>query len=298
MTHGDGSTSFGPNAEIQFSIELHGSHRDENFKNLYRTTTQLFQGVFGLEDFDILFLPGGGTLGVEATMASSLRPINVVGCDGVFKDRWTQMASLYNIHKNGSAITLSCQVETSVSKFQELGTPILDVVSSFPYYPIPESCDVFILASNKQLNALAGLAIVAVRKGKFQDYFRNSELSYLSLSRYFDSASCDEIPSTVGTYLFNALSSSLLNFDVKSHRQKIDSVSEQFVTRLGESMIVGDLKGPVLTIRHEAIPERVAREWNLYEKLLPIPSYQIFTYSTKTLNYKIFLDAIDSEIKK
>jgi hypothetical protein len=63
-------------------------------------------------------------------------------------------------------------------------------------------------------------------------------------------------------------------------------------------MFVGDLKGPVLTIRREAIPERIAREWSLYEKLLPIPSYQIFTYSTKTKNYKLFLDAVESEIKK
>ena len=292
------STSFGPNAEVQFDIDLYGSHRDENFRNLYSETAETFRQVFQLEDFDILFMPGGGTLGIEATMASSLHPITVVGCDGIFRDRWSQMASLYNMGKNGPEVALSCHVETSVSKYQELETPILDVVSSFPYYSVPNSCDVFILASNKQLNALAGLAIVGIRKEKFRSYFKDSELSYLSLARYFASASSDEMPSTVGTYLFDVLKGAISGFDLYSHRRRIDSVCEQIVNCVGESMIIGDLQGPVLTIRREAIPEHIAQSWSLYEKPLPIPSYQIFTYSTNKLNYQLFLDEIKAEKAK
>ena len=290
-----GSTSFGPNAEVRFAIDLFGSHRDENFRDLYRETSTAFQKVFQLEEFDLLFMPGGGTLGIEATIASSLRPVDIIGCAGVFKDRWTEMSLPYNQTKEGSPVSLSCHLETSVSKFQELGTPMLDVVSSFPYFSIPNSCDVFVLAANKQLNSLAGLAIVGVRKGKFSEYFKDSELSYLSLARYFESASHHEMPSTVGTYLFEVLYSSLLSFDLDSHRQRIDTVCERFVNLLGESMIIGDLKGPVLTIRREAIPENVARAWSLYEKLSPIHSYQVFTYSTKMKNYELFLTAIEYE---
>ena len=293
-----GSTSFGPNADVQFTIDLFGSHRDENFRNLYRETTKSFQKVFQLEDFDILFMPGGGTLGVEATIASSLSPVDVVGCEGVFKDRWTEMSSLHNRTKNGPPTTLSCHLETSISRFQELGTPMLDVVSSFPYFSIPNSCDVFVLAANKQLKSLAGLAIVGVRKGKFTRYFKKSELSYLSLARYFESASHHEMPSTVGTYLFEVLNESLLSFDLVSHRQRIDEVCDQFVSLFGESMIIGDLKGPVLTIRQEAIPENIAKTWSLYEKLSPVPSYQIFTYSTNMQSYRVFLNTIESEKSK
>ena len=293
-----GSTSFGPNADVQFTIDLFGSHRDENFRNLYRETTKSFQKVFQLEDFDILFMPGGGTLGVEATIASSLSPVDVVGCEGVFKDRWTEMSSLHNRTKNGPPTTLSCHLETSISRFQELGTPMLDVVSSFPYFSIPNSCDVFVLAANKQLKSLAGLAIVGVRKGKFTRYFKKSELSYLSLARYFESASHHEMPSTVGTYLFEVLNESLLSFDLVSHRQRIDEVCDQFVSLFGESMIIGDLKGPVLTIRQEAIPENIAKTWSLYEKFSPIPSYQIFTYSTNMQSYRRFIKAIESERNK
>lgn len=298
MVKRQGGTSFGPNADVQFPIDLFGSHRDENFRDLYSKTTTAFQKVFQLEEFDILYMPGGGTLGVEATIASSLGPIDVIGCEGVFKDRWTEMSSLYNLTKTGPVTTLSCHLETSVSKFQEIGTPILDAVSSFPYFSIPKSCDVFILAANKQLNALAGLAIVGVRKGRFTKYFKNSELSYLSLARYFESAAHHEMPSTVGTYLFEVLNESLLSFDLISHRQRIDKVCERIVNLLGESMIIGDLKGPVLTIRREAISEKIAQEWNLYEKVSPIPSYQVFTYSTKMENYRIFLDVMESERNK
>jgi hypothetical protein len=298
MANRQGSTSFGPNADVQFTIDLFGSHRDENFRNLYRETTQSFQKVFQLEEFDILFMPGGGTLGVEATIASSLSPVEVVGCEGVFKDRWTEMSALHNRTKTGLPTTLSCHLETSVSKFQELGTPMLDVVSSFPYFSIPNSCDVFVLAANKQLKALAGLAIVGVRKGKFTRYFQKSELSYLSLARYFESASHHEMPSTVGTYLFEVMNESLMSFDLVSHRQQIDEVCEQFVSLFGASMIIGDLKGPVLTIRREAIPENLAKTWSLYEKFSPVPSYQIFTYSTNLQTYRIFINAIESERNK
>ncbi len=298
MAPHQGNTSFGPNTEIQIPIDLRGSHRDENFRILYRETTTIFQQSFNLEDFDILFLPGGGTLGVEATMASARQPITVIGCDGVFKDRWSQMSSRYNDGRTGESLALSCHIETSVSVFQEYGTPILDVVSSFPYYQIPDSCDVFISASNKQLRSLAGLAIVGVRKGKFEKYFRESEMSYLSLGRYLNSALQGEIPSTVGTYLFDVLRGSIMRFNLDTHRKEIDSICEMFVNRLGESVFLGDFKGPVLTIRREAIPERVARKWNLYEKARPDASYQIFTYSTKKKNYELFLSDFDTAIKR
>ena len=297
MAPHQGSTSFGPNAEIQFSIDLRGSHRDEKFRNLYQETAALFQQVFNLENFDILFLPGGGTLGIEAIMASAQQPISVIGCNGVFRDRWTQMSTLYNEGRTGQSLALSCHIETSVSIFQECGTPILDVVSSFPYHPIPESCDVFIAASNKQLRSLAGLAIIGVRKGKFDTYFRKSEMSYLSLNRYFNSASNGEIPSTVGTYLFDVLNGSLGNFNLNTHRNEIDSICELFVKSLGASMFLGDLNGPVLTIRREAIPEQIAQKWNLYEKAWPNASYQIFTYSTKRENYELFLSEIEPSVK-
>jgi len=294
MSNRPGSTSFGPNAELAVSFELFGSHRDSKFRSLFEKTRNKFQEVFSLEEFDLVFLPGGGTLGIESVMSSSIHPVDVKGIDGVFQGRWTKMADLYNERKTGQPVSLSCHLETSVSHFQDLGTPILDVVSSFPYHPVPKSCDVFVLASNKQLNSIAGLAIVGVRKGKLDTYFRESELSYLSLRRYFEAASHDELPSTVGTYLFEVLLRSLETFDPVKHREGVDQICNEFVDVLGEDMFVGDLRGPVLTIKQEAIPREFAREWTLYEKQSPIPSYQIFTYSAPRSAYRDFLAKLES----
>jgi aspartate aminotransferase-like enzyme len=296
MSNRSGSTSFGPNAELAVSFDLFGSHRDPNFRSLFEKTRDKFLEVFSLEEFDLLFLPGGGTLGIESVISSSIHPVDVKGVDGVFRTRWTEMARLYNESKTGQAVSLSCHLETSVSHFQDLGTPILDVVSSFPYYQIPESCDIFVLASNKQLNSIAGLAIVGVRKGKLDTYFRESELSYLSLRRYFDAASHDELPSTVGTYLFEVLLRSLEVFDPLKHRENVDQVCDAFVDVLGEDMFLGDLR-PVLTIKQEAIPREFARDWTLYEKQSPIPSYQIFTYSAPKASYMDFLAKLEKETK-
>ena len=290
-----GKTSFGPNAELNFSVQLRGSHRDSSFRNLYRETVDMMKEAYQLKDFDLLFLPGGGTLGVEAVISSSLTPVSVVGCDGVFKSRWMEMASLHNQRKSGKTLEMSCHLETSVSRAQDLRTPLLDVVSSFPYYSIPDTCDVFALASNKQLNALAGLAIVGVRKSKAGEYFKPAELSYLSLSRYFDYASNDEIPSTVGTYLFDSLLQGAQNFNLEKHRARIDFICKEFVGVFGAEMFVGDINGPVLTIKSEAISPDLAGRWTLYEKTSPIPSFQIFTYSSPEENYLKFLNEVRQE---
>lgn len=290
-----GKTSFGPNAELNFAVQLRGSHRDPFFRNQYRETVDAITETYQLQEFDLLFLPGGGTLGVEAVISSTRSPVCLVGCDGVFKSRWMEMASQYNQQKSGETLEMSCHLETSVSHAQDLRTPLLDVVSSFPYYSIPDTCDVFALASNKQLNALAGLAIVGVRKSKAGKYFKPAELSYLSLSRYFESASNDELPSTVGTYLFDSLLQGAQNFNLGEHRARIDFICEEFVGVFGADMFVGDTCGPVLTIKSEAISRDLAGRWTLYEKTAPVPSFQIFTYSSPKDNYLRFLNEVRQE---
>ena len=290
-----GKTSFGPNAELNFAVQLRGSHRDPFFRNQYRETVDAITEIYQLQEFDLLFLPGGGTLGVEAVISSTRSPVCLVGCDGVFKSRWMEMASLYNQQKSGETLEMSCHLETSVSHAQDLRTPLLDVVSSFPYYSIPDTCDVFALASNKQLNALAGLTIVGVRKSKAGKYFKPAELSYLSLSRYFESASNDELPSTVGTYLFDSLLQGAQNFNLGEHRARIDFICEEFVGVFGADMFVGDTCGPVLTIKSEAISRDLAGRWTLYEKTAPVPSFQIFTYSSPKDNYLRFLNEVRQE---
>jgi aspartate aminotransferase-like enzyme len=287
------STAFGPNSEIHTQLDVIGSHRDENFRHLYQETLEALQDLHQLNDFDLIFLPGGGTLGVEAVISSSLSRIKVVGVDGVFKQRWTDMANIYNSSKEATENTLSCHLETSNSTFQDLGTHFLDVVSSFPYYSIPDTCNVFVAASNKQLNALAGLSIVGVRKGMSDGLFSEPQLSYLSVRRYLHSALNHELPSTVGTYLFDSLLRGVRTYNRRDFLGKLDSICDEFVRALGNEAFIGDKRGPVLTIRRDALPVKIFDKWTLYEKGGPVPTVQVFTYSAPTAQYEEFLNDLE-----
>lgn len=286
------STAFGPNSEIHVQLDVIGSHRDEKFRNLYQETLEALQDVHQLHDFDLIFLPGGGTLGVEAIISSSISRIVVAGVAGVFKQRWTDMAQIYNPSKESSEVSLSCHLETSNSTYQDLGTNFLDVVSSFPYYPIPDTCHVFVAASNKQLNALAGLSIVGVRKGMSERLFSKPQLSYLSVRRYLESALNHELPSTVGTYLFDSLLTGVKTYNRRDFLGKLDTICDEFVKTLGPEAFIGDKRGPVLTIRRDALPVKIFDKWTLYEKGGPVPTVQVFTYSAPTSQYEEFLSDV------
>ena len=51
--------------------------------------------------------------------------------------------------------------------------------------------------------------------------------------------------------------------------------------------IVGDISGPVLTIKTDAIPAAIAKSWNLYRSEY---GWQIFTYSCSSESYEAFAE--------
>jgi aspartate aminotransferase-like enzyme len=280
---------FGPNKHLSTSVSISGSHRDPEFRAIYRETRERFTNNFGLEDFEIAFLPGGGTLGIESVISSSRAPIKIVGIEGTFTKRWSQMAMLYSKNKDPlEPKSLYCQVETSVSTYQKIQAPFVDAVCSFPFFDIPVNTEVFVTASNKLLGGLAGLAIVGVRKGRSQDLFRSSETSYLSLARYLEFAAGHQTPSTIGTYLFEVLLDRLNSYDLSDQRSQIQEICDELVPVLGSENLIGDHTGPVLTVRSNAVPEQIAKKWGLYAKSEPVSCYQIFTYSCPRESYAEF----------
>jgi hypothetical protein len=62
-------------------------------------------------------------------------------------------------------------------------------------------------------------------------------------------------------------------------------------------MFVGDIYGPVLTFKSEAISRELAGRWTLYGKTAPVPSFQIFTYSSPEEIYLKFLNEVRQEKK-
>ena len=69
---------FGPNTYIKSNDKIDYSHRDKEFIELFSRVRDKFIDIFKLHEYDILFIPGSGTLGVEAVVWSVLNRIRVV----------------------------------------------------------------------------------------------------------------------------------------------------------------------------------------------------------------------------
>ena len=284
---------FGPNSCFEHHEKIDHCHRDPEFFTTYENLTQSIQDKFNLHNYDILFIPGSGTIGVESVMFSTKRRIKVVGIDGVFRERWKKMADYYNRFKTRSYEELYCHLETSCSQVFDSRDRLVDAVSSFPYYPIPNETRIFITCSNKQLASYVGLSIVGVRKDYWKHLHDSSTFSYLNLSRYREYARLNQTPSTTPTNIFNHLLQTINKFDIDDFRNKVDRISDKIVNIIGCNGIIGDKSGPVITIRKNKIPIKLARKYNLYGLHTGKSWYQIFTYSHEEKDYDDFINDFD-----
>lgn len=289
---------FGPNTHLSTQISILGSHRDPSFRKELGTLRREFAERFSLEDFEIAFLLGGGSLGVEA-LFYSLRPkVEVAGVEGTFTVRWRALADLYagrdDVHTDSDPVEkFYCQLETSLSEFQYFPNGFVDAVSSFPYRAIPADARGFVTSSNKVLGSLVGLAIVGIRKEICEQVLRPEDTSYLSLRRYFRFLKEDQTPSTTSTHNIEHLLSRIRNFDIDETVNRIDAVSDLLVNALGSENLVGSHRGPVLTVRQDRIPAEIAEKWTLYGKPSNGGVYQIFTYSCPFEEYEAFAREIE-----
>lgn len=287
---------FGPNTYYSDNVVIDYSHRDKRFFDLFHDTRELFSKTFGLDDYDILFVPGSATIGIESVLFSLKRNVKMIGTDGTFKNRWNQMKDLYN-KPSGQSIEMFCQLETSVSTpFSKEGC-IVDAISAFPYYDIPRDTKVFVTCLNKQIGSYVGLAVVCVRKDFWNELIDDEAMSYLNLSRYRHYHDMDQAPSTSPTFIYEHLNKVLTNFDLDAHRAKIDRASDLIVDAIGEENIIGDSRCPAITLKPKVLPEDFAREHDVYGYWAGRPNYQIFTYSQDIEDYEKFAKEV-RELRK
>tara|TARA_A100001201_G_scaffold143528_1_gene145588 strand:- start:464 stop:1321 length:858 start_codon:yes stop_codon:yes gene_type:complete len=277
---------FGPNTHIKSKSIVSYSHRDNEFFDLYKDTVKRFKKIFNLNNYDILMIPGSGTIGIESVIYSLKDTVRVVGCDGVFFRRWKKMIEAYN--KTGNENNLYCQLETSVSQYNIGNDSIVDGISSFPYYDVPEDTEIFITCGNKQLGTYPGLAIVCVRKDFWNKLINSDVMSYLNLSRYRDYSIKNQTPSTAPTHLFNHFNKILRNFNISELRNKINNMSDLLVNSIGSSYIIGEKRCPVITVNKDVIPIELANKYQLYGINTDSENYQFFTYSCDEKIYKRF----------
>ena len=286
---------FGPNTYFEHLVRIAYSHREKKFFDLYSEVTERFKTLFGLQDFDILFVPGSGTVGIEAMMFSLRGRLEVIGHDGTFKERWTALSKTYNDHRKGRGLTpMYCQLETSCSRYfaGDGRGAIIDGISAFPYYLPPPEAQIYVTASNKGLLSFVGLSIVMVRRSFWNHLIDEDQFSYLNLRRYKSYADQSQTPSTTATHIFEHLNQVLSNFDLNAYRARLDRIAGRLVEGIGEEFIIGDRKGPVITARLDAFPPSFARENNLYGYWIGKSNYQIFTFSQAEADYDRFLAAL------
>ena len=293
-----GEKMFGPNTHFRYDGEISFSHRDEEFMKLFELVSGLFQEKFSLREYDILFIPGSGTVGMEAVIHSIKNKLYFPNREGKFNQRWISMAKKYSklSYENEDSLSVGCCLETSLSRHYQEEYEIIDCISSFPYYPIKPETKVFVTCCNKQIGSFVGLSIVGVRKDCWHLFDNceiideNGEYSYLDLHRYKKYSSIFQTPTTTAVHIFSHLVGVLGDFNLEGHRERITTVSLELVKTIGEDNIIGDLAGPVITLSQDVIPKEISEKWSLYGGKNEGDPFQIFTYSSPINEYLDFLD--------
>ena len=82
-----------PNTHIKDSLKVSYYHRDNKFFTLYKEVDTLFKSTFNLEEYTLLYIPGSGTVGIEAVIRSVTPIVNLIGNEGRFKSRWQELTN-------------------------------------------------------------------------------------------------------------------------------------------------------------------------------------------------------------
>ena len=281
---------FGPNTYFTDTVDICCSHRDQSFFKLFDQVRELFATKFGLEDYDILFMPGSATVGIEATMFSMQYNIKMTGYEGEFKKRWNQMLKNYPKPASCPEVEMFCRLETSISAPFSKENCIVDAVSAFPYYDVPKGTKVMCTCLNKQLASYVGLAVVCVKKDQWEHCLPGDVFSYLNLRRYKDYGEHHQTPNTSPTYIYEHFCKVLKNFNLDQFRERINKVSDLICSAVPEEYIIGEKRCPVLTIKKEAFKDdELAKKFDLYGYWTGKPDYQIFTYTSPVEDYEEFV---------
>ena len=283
---------FGPNTHIKDKLKVSYSHRDIEFFKLYKEVDQLFKTTFNLKDFTLLFLPGSGTAGIEATISSVTDIVNVIGNEGKFKSRWQELSDQY-MNYGPETVDMFCQLETSNSSIYSKEGCIVDAISSFPFYDLPNNTKIFITCCNKILGSFPGLSIIGINKNNLDLIEYRKDFSYFNLSLYLQYANNFQLPTTAPIHLFRHLKKILNNFNLEELRNKIVKNSCSIVNEVGTESIVGEKICPVITVNKLAIPIKIAEKYQLYGINSDSKYYQIFTYSADQSEYNNFINDLN-----
>jgi 2-aminoethylphosphonate-pyruvate transaminase len=260
---------------------------------------------FGISDeYDVCLISGSGTAANEAVMSSILpASLNFHPQGGEFQSRLKKLrlAHTWCGYKPGDREQHHVMVAYETGEGRRLkpvwpegglaGLRFADCISSFPYYYVPRNTDVWTTVSSKQLGALPVISMVVVRNACWK-WFREAGLaySYLNLRRYAETFKEKwESPHTPAIALLHDLFLRLETFDTLTLREQVDNRRAMFNHVFTSSVLIGE--GPVVIVKPEYIPPRLAERWNLYRCPL---GWQFFLYTGTDEQYGEFLDEVRS----
>lgn len=285
---------FGPNTYFHDDVNIQFSHRDQVFFDLFKRVNELFTEKFNLQDYDVLFIPGSGTIGIEAMMYSMDYKINFIGNDGTFKSRLIDLYENYNDKnkKDANKVEMFVRLETSISKPFEKEGCLMDCISAFPYYSIPKDTKLFVTCLNKQIGSYIGLSVVCVRRDQWKHCIDEKVFSYLNLMRYKAYLLQSQTPHTTPTFIYEHLFKVLNNLNLDQFRENINKVSDLICSYVPEEYIIGDKRCPVITVNKKFFTDEVARKNDLYGFWTGKPVYQFFTYTQPYEDYERFFKSL------
>jgi aspartate aminotransferase-like enzyme len=288
---------FGPNVRNSINVDLDYHHREEKFFAIYKEIQRVFRKKFAVDDaYEIVVITGSGTLAIEIVINSYKGTFNVLGADGVFKDRWAALAKHYG-KADANGKNLLVHLETSSSQLNDVKAHkpfVLDCISAFPYYDIPRDTDIAITVSSKILAAAPVLGIVLFKRDLLKDMIDFDDFTYLNLRRIYEYGRQGQTPHTPAIPLYEDLLRKLRDFDLAAVRAQIKHNSGLIVDALGKEHFIGETVCPVLTFKNEVqIPDWFLERHPLYGKAnagLKDSHYQVFTYSDTRAAYESLAD--------
>jgi aspartate aminotransferase-like enzyme len=289
---------FGPNPVPPVVPVPTHDHRSAKGVALRARVIALLTREFGLEEYDVILLPGPATLAMQAVIETVGGSVDVAA-QGRFADRWRSMrlSPCYG----APPWTVYCLLETSTSTGTLQPPPgpslnIVDAVSGFPFYPLPLDTAIFVTTSNKLLGAAPGLAIIGVRKDVWgvlenpKSEIRNPKserFSYLDLRRHRG----DQFLTTAPMPVLAQLEHTIPQWRTGKTVQQITDVCALLTGVIPPEIFIGERVCPVLTLDRAKFDARfpgVAARWELYPGSTATDRYHVFTYSEAPHWYRAF----------
>lgn len=292
---------FGPNVKAN-SSNIYYHHREESFHHLMFRIEEAFRNCFGLDDYDLLFVTGSGTLVNEIIIFSCKYEFTVYHNSHEFGKRLEWMTIAHKRIRSRSDIEFVAypMYETSISHFNNYPSPepfsrvlFLDMISAFPYYMPPSGVDIWTTVSSKQLGAFPVLGIIGIRKElPLDNFFGDYPRSVLNLKDYLRFAEKKETPATAAIPLYEDLLNCLIGFDRDELVETIESRREKIINIIGEEHIMG--QGPVITFNESLNLGKIPRDFDLYKS---DSHSQVFLWTGTDSEYTQLYEALERAVK-